>query len=542
MLCILMDFDLEILKTILISFHQMEYLLENINLSSIKEISKKISQELGINSKKSLKTFVSPYKESKNLVEKESINTLSNIQVGGVNEEVIAKVTIESALLAKDVRDAIYSKYTKCMKKLQEIKVHLKTKESRGWYKSWLFGFLEGATLHNLIIIAGLLFLTWEYARTQEVLWKEPEVTTWCFEFFLQLKNEEGDGYILGKDSLRNRGELIEAYGKTKDYNIWNGAELEDWHLFIKSDFLKNAISIKKNESMIKIVYAFIMLSIPAKFLMVVSRDLGLEISDINLFHQVLRLSDTITKNNYNLLKKYELNLLYNRITYDFQNTEKELLVVKKLITFVNDKHNEWSELTKTPIILPEIKQQIIEFSRKPETMNDLVAKQVIKEIQQFEPLNSVARKAISKVVQDNRNIFMSKLTENVGLNWYNDLDFETQFIIIENIMVEHENNWERVLNNIGINIPRNALIQGGNRKSSKNNSSKKSSQKSSKKKTLKNRFKNRWNKLFKKSKKSKKSIKPKRVTIYTKKSNRFDGSQNLDKDKIAAGVFLPNF
>jgi len=98
------------------------------------------------------------------------------------------------------------------------------------------------------------------------------------------------------------------------------------------------------------------------------------------------------------------------------------------------------------------------------------------------------------------------------------------------------------VLNNIGINIPRNALIQGGNRKSSKNNSSKKSSQKSSKKKTLKNRFKNRWNKLFKKSKKSKKSIKPKRVTIYTKKSNRFDGSQNLDKDKIAAGVFLPNF
>ena len=80
MLCILMDFDLEILKTILISFHQMEYLLENINLSSIKEISKKISQELGINSKKSLKTLVSPYKESKNLVEKESINTLSNIE------------------------------------------------------------------------------------------------------------------------------------------------------------------------------------------------------------------------------------------------------------------------------------------------------------------------------------------------------------------------------------------------------------------------------------------------------------------------------
>ena len=230
-------------------------------------------------------------------------------------------------------------------------------------------------------------------SRTQEVFWKEPEVTTWCFEFFLQLKNEEGDGYILGKDSLRNRGELIEAYGKTKDYNIWNGAELEDWHLFIKSDFLKNAISIKKNESLIKIVYAFIMLSIPAKFLMVVSRDLELEISDINLFHQVLRLSDTITKNNYNLLKKYELNLLYNRITYDFQNTEKELLVVKKLITFVNDKHNEWSELTKTPIILPEIKQQIIEFSRKPETMNDLVAKQVIKEIQQFEPLNSVEGK-----------------------------------------------------------------------------------------------------------------------------------------------------
>ena len=258
-------------------------------------------------------------------------------------------------------------------------------------------------------------------------------------------------------------------------------------------------------------MYAFIMLSIPAKFLMVISRDLGMEISDINLFHQVLRLSDTITKNNYNLLEKYELNLLYNRITYDFQNTEKELLVVKKLITFINDKHNEWSELTKTPIILPEIKKQIIEFSRKPETMNDLVAKQVIKEIQQFEPLNSVARKAISKVVQDNRNIFMSKLTENVGLNWYNDLDFETQFIIIENIMVEHEDNWERVLNNIGINIPRNALIQGGNRKSSKINSSKK--------KTLKNRLKNRWNKLFKKSKKSKKSIKPKRTIIYKKKS-----------------------
>ena len=37
-----------------------------------------------------------------------------------------------------------------------------------------------------------------------------------------------------------------------------------------------------------------------------VSRDLGMEISDINLFHQVLRLSDTITKNNYNLLEKYE--------------------------------------------------------------------------------------------------------------------------------------------------------------------------------------------------------------------------------------------
>ena len=133
-----MDFDLEILKTILISFHQMEYLLENTNLSSIKEISKKISQELGINSKKSLKTLVSPYKESKNLIEKESRNTLSNIQVGGVNDEVIAKVTIERALLAKDVRDAIYSKYTKCMKKLQEIKDNLKSKESRGWYKSCL--------------------------------------------------------------------------------------------------------------------------------------------------------------------------------------------------------------------------------------------------------------------------------------------------------------------------------------------------------------------------------------------------------------------
>jgi len=538
MLCILMDFDLEILKSILISFHQMEYLLENTNISSIKEISKKISEDIGINSKKSLNSLVSPYKASKNLVEKESRNTLSNIRVGGVNEEGIVKVLTERAILAKDVRDAIYSKYTKCMKKLQEIKVHLKTKESRGWYKSWLFGFLEGATLHNLMIIAGLLFLTWEYAGIQEVLWKEPEVTTWCFEFFLQLKNETGDSYILGKDSLRNRGQLIEAYSKTKGYNIWNGAELEDWHLFIKSDFLKNAISIKKNESMIKIVYAFIMLTIPAKFLMVFSRDLGVEISNINLFHEVLRLSDTITKNNYNLLEKYQLHHDYNMITYNFQNTEKELLVVKKLITFINDKHNEWSELTKTPIILPEIKNQIIEFSRKPETMNDLVAKQVIKEIQQYEPLHTVARKAVRKVIEDNRKIFISKLTENVGLNWYNDLDFEIQFIIIENIMVEHENDWERVLNNIGINIPRDALIRGGNSKSTK----KKSSKKSSKKKTLKKTFKNRLNKIFKKSKKSKKSIKPKRVIIYTKKSNRFDGSKNLDKDKITAGVFLPNF
>lgn len=538
MLCILMDFDLEILKSILISFHQMEYLLENTNISSIKEISKKISEDIGINSKKSLNSLVSPYKASKNLVEKESRNTLSNIRVGGVNEEGIVKVLTERAILAKDVRDAIYSKYTKCMKKLQEIKVHLKTKESRGWYKSWLFGFLEGATLHNLMIIAGLLFLTWEYAGIQEVLWKEPEVTTWCFEFFLQLKNETGDSYILGKDSLRNRGQLIEAYSKTKGYNIWNGAELEDWHLFIKSDFLKNAISIKKNESMIKIVYAFIMLTIPAKFLMVFSRDLGVEISNINLFHEVLRLSDTITKNNYNLLEKYQLHHDYNMITYNFQNTEKELLVVKKLITFINDKHNEWSELTKTPIILPEIKKQIIEFSRKPETMNDLVAKQVIKEIQQYEPLHTVARKAVRKVIEDNRKIFISKLTENVGLNWYNDLDFEIQFIIIENIMVEHENDWERVLNNIGINIPRDALIRGGNSKSTK----KKSSKKSSKKKTLKKTFKNRLNKIFKKSKKSKKSIKPKRVIIYTKKSNRFDGSKNLDKDKITAGVFLPNF
>lgn len=533
-----MDFDLEILKSILISFHQMEYLLENTSISSIKEISKKISEDIGINSKKSLNSLVSPYKASKNLVEKESRNTISNIRVGGVNEEGIVKVLTERAILAKDVRDAIYSKYTKCMKKLQEIKVHLKTKESRGWYKSWLFGFLEGATLHNLMIIAGLLFLTWEYAGTQEVLWKEPEVTTWCFEFFLQLKNQTGDSYILGKDSLRNRGQLIEAYSKTKGYNIWSGGELEDWYLFIKSDFLKNAISIKKNESMIKIVYAFIMLTIPAKFLMVFSRDLGVEISNINLFHEVLRLSDTITKNNYNLLEKYQLHHDYNMITYNFQNTEKELLVVKKLITFINDKHNEWSELTKTPIILPEIKKQIIEFSRKPETMNDLVAKQVIKEIQQYEPLHTVARKAVRKVIEDNRKIFISKLTENVGLNWYNDLDFEIQFIIIENIMVEHENDWERVLNNIGINIPRDALIRGGNSKSTK----KKSSKKSSKKKTLKNRFKNRWNKLFKKSKKSKKSIKPKRVIIYTKKSNRFDGSKNLDKDKITAGVFLPNF
>ena len=190
-------------------------------------------------------------------------------------------------------------------------------------------------------------------------------MTTWCFEFFLQLKNETGDSYILGKDSLRNRGQLIEAYSKTKGYNIWSGGELEDWYLFIKSDFLKNVISIKKNESMIKIVYAFIMLTIPAKFLMVFSRDLGVEISNINLFHEVLRLSDTITKNNYNLLEKYQLHHDYNMITYNFQNTEKELLVVKKLITFINDKHNEWSELTKTPIILPEIKKQIIEFSRK---------------------------------------------------------------------------------------------------------------------------------------------------------------------------------
>ena len=211
-----MDFDLEILKSILISFHQMEYLLENTSISSIKEISKKISEDIGINSKKSLNSLVSPYKASKNLVEKESRNTISNIRVGGVNEEGIVKVLTERAILAKDVRDAIYSKYTKCMKKLQEIKVHLKTKESRGWYKSWLFGFLEGATLHNLMIIAGLLFLTWEYAGTQEVLWKEPEVTTWCFEFFLQLKNQTGDSYILGKDSLRNRGQLIEAYSKTK--------------------------------------------------------------------------------------------------------------------------------------------------------------------------------------------------------------------------------------------------------------------------------------------------------------------------------------
>ena len=62
------------------------------------------------------------------------------------------------------------------------------------------------------------------------------------------------------------------------------------------------------------------------------------------------------------------------------------------------------------------------------------------------------------------------------------------------------------------------------------------------KKKTLKKTFKNRLNKIFKKSKKSKKSIKPKRVIIYTKKSNRFDGSKNLDKDKVTAGVFLPNF
>ena len=79
---------------------------------------------------------------------------------------------------------------------------------------------------------------------------------------------------------------------------------------------------------MIKIVYAFIMLSIPAKFLMVVSRDLGMEISDINLFHQVLRLSDTITKNSYNLLEKYDLNLVYNRITYDLQNTEKVVILL----------------------------------------------------------------------------------------------------------------------------------------------------------------------------------------------------------------------
>ena len=124
-----MDFDLEILKTVLISFHQMEYLLENTNLFSIKEISKKISEDIGINSKKSFNSLVSPYKKSKNLVEKESVNTLSMIQVGGVNDEAIAKVTIERALLAKDVRDAIYSKYTKCMKKLQEIKVHLNLTE-----------------------------------------------------------------------------------------------------------------------------------------------------------------------------------------------------------------------------------------------------------------------------------------------------------------------------------------------------------------------------------------------------------------------------
>lgn len=586
-----MDFDLEILKNILISFHQMEYLLENTNISSIKEISKKISEDIGINSKKSLNSLVSPYKESKNLVEKESRNTLSNIQVGGVffHDETWQDISRERETLTRDVRDAIYSKYTRCIKKLNEIEVHLTTKESRSWYKSWLFAFLEGANLHNMIIIAILLFMNWNFVISQEIIWEEPEVTTWCFEFFLQLNNGSGDPYFLNKDGYKSRSQLIKSYSDGIHSGILE-EEILDWDKFIKSDFLNNAVSIKKSAVKARVVLMFCMLTLPTMWLLMFPT--GFEMPGhphtINVFHNILKLSDNITKNNYNLLKKYELSREYNTITYELSNTEAEFKVVRKLIAFVNKKHKEWSKITKEPILLPEIKEQILDFVKKPETIDDLVSKEAIKYIGKFVEIHRVGLKATRKVVKNNTRIFRSRLTVSGG-EWYNGLDFETKFVIIERIIGVLPNNWERVLEDVGINIPRDALIPlsqvemgevssddevssdedadsnaaddgseiGGSNKTSyvfkklnklmpkKTKSKKTKSKKSSKKKTTNRLSMSQGAKrrlTLKKSKKSKKSIKPKSVIIHTKKSNRFDGSQNLDKDKITAGIFLPNF
>ncbi len=451
-----MDFDLGILKDILISFHQMEYILDNTNIRSIKEVSKKISNDISITTK-----IRTPYKEGKTLLDKETISDSSMSKVGGAffHDETMARIFRERETLTRDVRDAIYSKYTRCIKKLKEIEVHLTTKESRSWYKSWLFAFLEGANLHNVIIIAILLFINWNFVVNQEIIWEEPEVTTWCFELFLQLNNGSGDPYFLNQDGYKSRSQLIKAYSDGIHSGILE-EEILDWDKFIKSDFLNNAVSIKKSAVKARVVLMFCMLTLPTMWLLMFPT--GFEMPGhphtINVFHNILKLSDNITKNNYNLLKKYELSREYNTITYELSNTEAEFKVVRKLISFVNKKHKEWSKITKEPILLPEIKEQILDFVKKPETIDDLVAKEAIKYIGKFEEIHRVGLKATRKVLRNNKKIFWSRLSVS-GREWYNGLDFETKFVIIERIIGLIPNKWERALEDVGINIPRDAFI-----------------------------------------------------------------------------------
>jgi hypothetical protein len=452
-----MRFDLGILKDILISFHQMEFILDNTNISILKEVSKKISNDISIT-----KQIRTPYKEGKTLLDKESMsNNWSISKIGGVNDETIARISSERAILSREVRDAIYSKYTRCMRKLKEIEAHLTTKESRSWYKSWLFSFLEGANLHNVIIIAILLFINWNFVVSQEVIWEEPEVTTWCFEFFLQLNEGTGDPYFLNRDGYKSREQLIKAYSDGIHSGILE-EEILDWHKFIKSDFLNNAVSIKTSAVKARVVLLFCMLTLPTMWLLMfpTAFEMPGHPHTINVFHNILKLSDNITKNNYNLLKKYELSREYNTITYELGNTEAEFKVVRKLIYFINKKQKEWTNISNKlgPIILPEIREQIFEFSKKYDTMDDLVAKQAIKNVGKFEEIHRIGLKAIRKVLRDNKKQFLSRLSSS-GREWYNRLDFESRFVIIETIKLHSPNNWEGVLEEIGINVPIDALI-----------------------------------------------------------------------------------
>ena len=95
-----MDFDLGILKDILISFHQMEYILDNTNIRSIKEVSKKISNDISITTK-----IRTPYKEGKTLLDKETISNSSMSKVGGAffHDETFERLRRERETLTRSI-------------------------------------------------------------------------------------------------------------------------------------------------------------------------------------------------------------------------------------------------------------------------------------------------------------------------------------------------------------------------------------------------------------------------------------------------------